>query len=141
MKRFLIPVLFIVGNSYAAGIQKWVDEKGNVHYGDTPPVKAKTQTITVTHPPANPGKPLPRLSDVNKDKEESTGDTQQNTQKDQTNKKAQELCEKYKANYNIIINSDIIRATEEDGSERFLSDQEVDERRKKLEENIKLYCK
>jgi len=35
MKRFLIPFLFIVGNSYAAGIQKWVDEKGNIYYGDT----------------------------------------------------------------------------------------------------------
>ena len=141
MKRFLIPVLFIIGNSYAAGIQKWVDEKGNIHYGDRPPVKAKTQTINVTHPPTNPGKPLPRLSNGNKDKEESTNETQQNTQKPRTNKKNQELCEKYKANYNIISTSDVIRAKEKDGSERFLSDKEVDERRKKLEQNIKLYCK
>jgi len=141
MKRFLIPVLFIVGNSYASGIQKWVDEKGSVHYGDTPPVKTKTQSIRVTRPPANPGKPLPRLSNDNKDKDESGGETQQTKQTKQTNKKAQELCGKYKANYNIIITSDIIRETEKDGSERFLSDQEVDKRKKQLEENIKLYCK
>ncbi len=142
MKRLLIPVLFIMGNSYAAGIQKWVDEKGNVHYGDTPPVKAKTQTINVTHLPANPGKPLPRLSSDNKDKAESTDEAQQKKQQAAfSDKKAKELCAKYKANLNILTSSEVIRSTDKDGTERFLSDQEIDSRRIKLQENIKLYCK
>jgi Domain of unknown function (DUF4124) len=35
----------------AAGVQKWTDAEGNVHYGDAPPPGAATQSIRVNAPP------------------------------------------------------------------------------------------
>jgi len=61
--RYLIFLILVVSTSLHAGtIQKWVDENGNVHYGDAPPVSTKTENISVQSAPSNPGKALPRLS-------------------------------------------------------------------------------
>lgn len=40
-----------------AGVQKWTDAEGNVHYGDAPPPGAATQRVSVNAPP--PGRSQP----------------------------------------------------------------------------------
>ncbi|MBT3204625.1 MAG: DUF4124 domain-containing protein [Gammaproteobacteria bacterium] len=142
MKRFLIPVIFIACNSYAAGIQKWVDENGNIHYGDTPPAQTKSQTINVSRPPSNPGKPLPRFSDGSEKTPEMTDDKaaqKKNSEEDKISNN--EICEQAKIDLNIISRSNTLRIKQKDGTERTLSDKEIDERRKKTESDIKQYCK
>jgi hypothetical protein len=45
MNKFLLFVLLSIGTTAFAGITKWVDDEGHVHYSDNPPppnVKAKT---------------------------------------------------------------------------------------------------
>lgn len=143
MKRFIIPIMFIACNSYAAGIQKWTDESGNIHYGDTPPIKAKTESISVSRPPSNPGKPLPRLttSDSVSDSETKTAETNAKQKQDRTTDEVnKQVCEKAKENLEIISSSSLIRLQLKDGSERVLTDKEIDERRLKLEQDIKQYC-
>ena len=141
MKRFLIPMVFIACNSYAAGIQKWVDESGNIHYGDTPPVKTQTQSISVSRPPSNPGRPLPRFTGSS---DETKADNSQSEQKSSTDKTTQEVnkqvCESAKKDLDVISGNNIIRLREKDGTERALSDKEVNERRLQLEQNVKQYC-
>ncbi len=144
MKRLLIPLFFIACNGYAAGIQKWVDKDGNIHYGDTPPAKTQTQSIRVTRPPSNPGKPLPRFSaDDEEDKEADSAkkpgdDKKQSKSSREANK---EVCKKAKADRDVITRSDIIRLRQNDGSERVLSSKEIEARRIQLDNDIKKYCK
>jgi hypothetical protein len=46
--RYLTYLVLVVSTSLNAGtIHKWVDENGNVHYGDAPPVKTKTENVRV----------------------------------------------------------------------------------------------
>ena len=55
--RYLTYLVLVVSTSLNAGtIHKWVDENGNVHYGDAPPVKTKTENVRVQAAPSNPGK-------------------------------------------------------------------------------------
>ena len=61
--RFLIFLALLVTVPLQAGtIKKWVDEEGNVYYGDSPPISVKTENVRVLSAPSNPGKALPRLS-------------------------------------------------------------------------------
>ena len=140
MKRFIIPMIFIACNSYAAGIQKWTDESGNVHYGDMPPLKTKTESIHVNRAPSNPGKPLPRFTGSNAEKkttEAKAGQKEQNRTTDEVNK---QVCDKAKVDLDVISRNALIRLKSSDGTERVLSDEEVDARRLKLEKDVKQYC-
>ena len=74
MRFALVPILLLAGTVHAGSIHKWVDEDGNVHYGDAPPVTAKTENIRVLSAPSNPGRALPRLGD-NADGENAGGTT------------------------------------------------------------------
>lgn len=142
MKRFFFPMIFIACNSYAAGIQKWTDEGGNIHYGDTPPMKTESQTISISRPPSNPGKPLPRLNTEKKvDKSTNVKSKDKSKKSNQTTDELnKQVCEKAKENLQIIDSSSLIRLKLNDGTERVLTDEEVDERRLKLEQDVKQYC-
>lgn len=124
---------------YAGKINKWVDEQGNVHYGDSPPANSKAKPVNVSRPPSNPGKPLPRLNPEN-----------QPTQTDQaapknppkTREEAnQRACQSAKDNLKVISENEMIRTRQADGSEKVLTAEEIEQRRIKLESDIKQYCK
>ena len=145
MKRILIALIFAASSSHAGSIQKWVDENGNVHYGDSPPVSIKTQKINVTRPPSNPGKPLPRLGDLNKDKKaendaagQDSANPQQATQNNEEEKA--KACQTARNNLEIIDRSEAVRLRLPDGSDRLLTDKEMDERRARYQQQIKRYC-
>jgi hypothetical protein len=145
MKRFLIALIFATSSSYAGSIQKWVDENGSVHYGDSPPASIKAQKINVSRPPSNPGKPLPRLGNLNKDKEKENGTASEDPAKPQQTAQASDeekakACKTARNNLDIIVRSDNVRLRLPDGSERELSDKEMDERRARYEQEIKRYC-
>jgi len=45
--RFLLLALLIASTSAGAGVYKWTDAQGHVHYSDDPPADAKAQQIKV----------------------------------------------------------------------------------------------
>lgn len=47
--------IFTVFSHSAVGIQKWVDEAGNAHYGDRPPVGTEGKNIHVDSAPSDIG--------------------------------------------------------------------------------------
>lgn len=62
MKNFLLILLMLSGANAFAGLNKWVDADGKVHYSDQPPppnVKAQTLRITpgVAAPASAPAEP------------------------------------------------------------------------------------
>jgi hypothetical protein len=140
--RYLIYLSLIFSTSLFAGsIQKWVDDEGNVHYGDTPPVSAKTKQIRVIGVPSNPGKALPRLS--------TSGDNAKSTSSNKNNDnggsrvpedQATVACEAAREDLKVISTSSRIKLKAADGSTRYMSTEEIKERRKVSEEDVEKYC-
>ena len=130
--RYLICLLLMVSTSLAAGtIQKWVDEDGNVHYGDAPPASMKTETIRVQRAPTDPGPALPRLSD---EAAEQEGDQQISSEE------AALACENARNDLEVINNNTRIRLQENDGNVRYLSEAEIAERRSMAEADVDRFC-
>ena len=45
--RFLLLVLLVASTPAGAGVYKWTDAQGRVHYSDSPPPEAKAQQVKV----------------------------------------------------------------------------------------------
>lgn len=142
MKRLLVLVLFFSATSYAAGIQKWTDENGQIHYGDSPPAKIKSESVRVSRPPSNPGKALPRFTG-SKDEDSTTASNtpQKNEPPEPSAEEASELCAKAEKDLATLNGSARIRLQTSDGTSRLLTQEERDQRKVQTEEDIKRFCK
>ncbi|MDJ0832645.1 MAG: DUF4124 domain-containing protein [Gammaproteobacteria bacterium] len=141
MKRFLLPIIFIACNSQAAGIQKWIDESGQIHYGDRPPAKVTSEEIKVNRPPSNPGRPLPRLGDEQPD--ETAGVNPDNIPPGDatSDEQAAEICAQSRKDLQVIQRSTRIRLRQADGSSRYMTAEEIDQRRERSEKDIEEFCR
>jgi hypothetical protein len=139
--RYLIYLTFVVSTTLSAGeIHKWVDEDGNVHYTDAPPVSTTTETVRVQSAPSNPGKPLPRLSTQG----DSGGDTDTGedsvTNSEVAQEQARSTCERARSDLEIINASSSIKFNFADGTTRDMTSDEIAERRQRSEDDIDKYC-
>ncbi len=142
--RYLICALLLASLPLQAGtIKKWVDEDGNVHYGDSPPVSAKTENIRVLSAPSNPGKALPRLGDTGSEDTANGGDAGGGAggggkvPADQ----AREACNAATEDLRVIRSSSRIRLKAADGSTRYMTTEEIQQRKEQAEADIKQFCK
>ena len=135
--RYIIYLSLIFSTSLFAGsIQKWVDDDGNVHYGDAPPVSAKTKEVKVLGAPSDPGRALPRLSADGDVKSTSSDGPSNKVPKDQ----AKASCDAAKQDLKVINSSSRIKLKSADGTTRYMSTEEIEERRKTSEEDVEKYC-
>ena len=135
--RYLIYLVILTSTSLSAGsIQKWTDEDGNVSYGDAPPLSAKTEDVRVQSAPSNPGKALPRLSTPEPGEEAADGVTDEDIPKDQ----AQIACAQAQEDLQVIKRSSRIKLKQADGSSRYLTSEEIDERRIQAEGDVTRFC-
>ncbi len=138
MKQLLFLIIFLSCNSFAAGIQKWVDEQGNVNYGDTPPVNTQAEPIAVTKPPSDPGKPLPRL---NSDKNNADPTAENKKTSENTPEQDLTICNEAKKDLKVIGRSKRIRLQRADGTTYYMSEDEIESRRVRAEKDIETYCR
>jgi len=133
--RYLTFLVLLVSTSLNAGaILKWVDENGNVHYGDAPPAKTKTENVHVLSAPSNPGKALPRLS--------APDSTQQAAaQPEVSAEQASEICISARNDLKVITTSTRVKIKQADGTLRYLSEEEIAKRKADSEAEIARYCK
>jgi len=139
--RYLICALMLVTLPLQAGaIKKWVDEDGNVHYGDSPPASAKTENIRVLSAPSNPGKALPRLGDSSSEGTAGSGGEAGDPSKVPADQ-ARAACDAAQEDLRVIRSSTRIRLKSPDGSTRYMSTEEIEERKKQAEDDAKRFCK
>jgi len=139
--RYLIYLILAVSTSLNAGsIHKWVDENGNVHYGDAPPVKTKSENVRVLSAPSNPGKALPRLNSSDNSAQKSDGNAAGKKQ-DVTDQQASKICASASADLDVINNSVRVQLQEADGNIRYLSESEIAERKAKSLAEVERFCK
>ena len=142
--RFLIYLTFIFFSTANAGdIHKWVDEDGNVHYSDSPPVSVSTKQVRVIGAPSNPGRPLPRLGDNSSDtqanknaKADEGGAASPDVPEDQ----AKIACDNARKDLEVLKNSDRIQLRATDGTTRFMTTEEIAARLATTEKDIERFC-
>ena len=140
MRHLLFLTLMLSLPLHAGAIKKWVDEEGNVYYGDSPPIKAQAEDIRVQRAPSNPGKSLPRLStqgsgDAGTNTAASAGDDSE-VPRDQ----AQIACEQAQEDLRVISRSSRIKLRSADGTERYLTTEEITQRKQQAEADIERFC-
>ena len=132
--RYLIYLTLLASTSINAGsIHKWTDAEGNVSYGDAPPNSAKTEDVRVQSAPSNPGKALPRLSSS---ASESAAADDTTVPADQ----AKLACDNAQQDLEIIQSSSRVKLKLADGSTRYLTSEEIDERKTQAESDIARFC-
>ncbi len=140
--RYLMALTLLVSISLHAGtIHKWVDADGNVHYGDAPPVTVKTESVRVQSAPSNPGKSLPRLSTSASDN--AAGGSSTSTAADDApipKDQAKIACSQAKEDLQVISRSSRIKLKSADGTTRYLSTEEIDQRKEQAENDINRFC-
>lgn len=139
--RYLIYLMLLTSMSLNAGtIHKWVDDEGNTHYGDAPPVTAKTEGVRVQSAPSNPGKALPRLSSPDSSQAAAGGSGGAAQNETVPEDQARIACEKAQEDLQIINNSNRIKLRSVDGSTRYMTSEEIEERKTQSEADIERFC-
>ncbi len=136
--RYSIFLILVASMSLNAGsIHKWTDEDGNVHYGDSPPVSAKTEGVRVLSAPSNPGRALPRLGTSTSSGGGSNAPASNNQIPEDQAKIA---CDKAQEDLQIISNSNRIKLKSADGSTRYMTSEEIEERKIQSEADVERFC-
>ena len=141
MRHLIFLTLLLSLPLHAGAIKKWVDEEGNVSYGDSPPVKAKAEDIRVQRAPSNPGKSLPRLSNQGADNAGASTTASAGDDNDVPRDQAQIACEQAQEDLRVIGRSSRIKLRSADGTERYLTTEEISERKQQAEADIQRFCK
>ena len=141
MRYLIYPLLVLalaLSTSLNAGaIHKWVDDNGNVHYSDSPPTKSKSENIRVQSAPSDPGKALPRLNTPDASSQAAAG---AGNEQEVSAERASRICASAKADLDVISNSDRIKLQTADGSVRYLSDEEIAERKATSQAEVDRFC-
>ena len=139
--RYLIYLILAISTSLTAGsIQKWTDENGNVHYGDVPPVKTRSENVRVQSAPSNPGKALPRLNSSD-DSDQAAGDNDEDNKQEGSEEQSSKNCAVARSDLDIINNSIRVKLQEPDGNVRYLNESEIAERKAAAQAQVSRFCK
>lgn len=140
-----IICLFILTSSslFAGEILKWVDEDGNIYYGDSPPLAVETEQVRVISGPSDPGRALPRFSSSESQTSgsnsgTSTGDNQNNTTLSEDQAKIS--CQYAQEDLDVINRSTRIKLKSADGTTRYMSEEEIQARKENAEIEVDRYC-
>jgi hypothetical protein len=142
MKHLVCLITLLSSAAYAGSIHKWVDEKGNTHYGDAPPATVTTQELKVDVAPSNPGKALPRLgADDSGSNSSSTASNNGKSSSKVPDDQAKTACEQAQGDLKIIQSNARVRLKNQDGTSRYMTTEEIKTRREKAELDVKSFCK
>ena len=140
-------VLFLLISSPAtAGIYKWVDSDGNIHFGDRPADQDAATELTIksnnhtgiTNSSGHDDDREYLLKKIEEDKHEKS---EKNKERLAENKKRLKRCENYKRKYQRHIRSNSLYTVDAEGERSYLSDKERETRKKKLEKSISKHCR
>lgn len=148
MRKYLFVLLMLCGANAGAGLNKWVDEYGKVHYSDQPPpasVKATTLRTSPSPDPASaPGTTkshaereaeLKKAQQAAKEASEEAARKQAGTEIEQAN------CTAAQQTLRSLQGDGRIVEYDERGERRYLEDDERQQRIARAQEDIAKWCK
>ncbi len=120
-------------SAQAAGLYKWTDENGTVHYSQIPPTERPAEVLTPE--PSNPPAPAAADTAANGNSPLPEGMIQGNDAPDQLTRKN---CEA--AQTNLATYQSFNKIIEPDGTELVLSNEMREAKIREAQEQIRLYC-
>ncbi len=141
-------LLSLVSLSAQAGLNKWVDEHGKVHYSDSPPIDAKTESVRNITGKGQEAAPADYSSKSYSQREAEMKKAREN-KKEASEKSASEAAQLQERKRNCAAARENLRALEsgtrlvtydENGEKRFLDDTDREQRLNSAREAIKGNC-
>ena len=149
MKKILLILLMLASANAFAGLNKWVDADGKVHYSDQPPpANVKAQMLRVTSDAAASAS-APAVPKTIAEREAELKKAQQ-AKKEAADKAAQEQVKKEAEQANCAAAQQDLRALQEGlrmmgidakGERSYLDDEQRKQRIEKAQQDIVTYCK
>ena len=157
MKKFLLILLMLASTTAFAGLSKWVDADGKVHYSDQPPpANVKAKTLRVTSEAAAPvsasgvaAASAPAAPKTIAEREAELRKVQQ-AKKEAADKAAQEqgkieaekaYCDAAQQNLRVLQEGMRMVEIDAKGERFYLDDEQRRQRIEKVQQDIKIYCK
>lgn len=149
MKKILLILIMLSSANAFAGLNKWVDADGKVHYSDQPPpanVKAQTLRLTSDAPATESAVDAPKTI---AEREVELKKAQQ-AKKDAAEKAAQEQARMDVEKSNCAIAQNSLRTLQNgmrlveidaNGERSYIDDEQRQQRIEKVQQDIDLYCK
>ncbi|WP_020410248.1 DUF4124 domain-containing protein [Hahella ganghwensis] len=143
--RTTISALVLLGMclpAYSAGVYKWTDENGVIHYSDQKPGdKSTTQLNVQTGKSSGTRQSVEQQAQqLNEQQELDRIKQQQAEEQAAADKIQEERCHAAKTNMETLTKRARIRIKEEGGEERYLTPEEILERRKKNQSILDEEC-
>lgn len=121
----------------AASVYKWTDENGVTHFGDREPTGKNAERVSVRTGKISGGQPQrsaqEQLDELESRQADEAGKREESAAEEARRKQREANCETARSNLAILERNSRIRI-EEDGEQRYLSPEEIQEQRQKYQE-------
>lgn len=122
--------------SSAASVYKWTDEEGVTHFGDRQPSGQQSESVSIRTGKRSEGNrqsPQEQVKALEEQESEQAEQKEESAADEARRKQREANCETARSNLSILQRNSRIRV-EEDGEQRYLAEDEIEEQRKKFEE-------
>ncbi|WP_417568302.1 DUF4124 domain-containing protein [Marinobacter sp.] len=134
----------VPGIAMSASVYKWTDENGVTHFGDRQPTGAKSERVNVrsgtsSNASGNRQSPQERLQNM-QEQQAGEAEQRQETAVEEARRKQREAnCATARSNLDVIDRNARIRV-EDNGEQRYLSQEEIAEKRTEFERIAEENC-
>lgn len=126
-----------------ASVYKWTDDNGVTHFGDREPTGKQAERVSVrtgkSSSDQRPKSPQQQLEDMQAREADAAGKREESAAEEARRKQRAANCETARSNLTILKRSSRIRV-EENGEQRYLSAEEIEEQRQKFADIAEQNC-
>jgi hypothetical protein len=149
MNKFLLVLLMLASASAFAGLNKWVDADGKVHYSDQPPPpNVKAQTLRTAKPeaaapasaPAAPKTVAEREAELRRAQQEKLEAGEKTAQEQARLEEQKANCETARRNLRSLQQGLRMMEVNEQGERVFVEDEQRQQRIEKAQQYINDHC-
>lgn len=146
MRNYLFAFLILVASSAHAGLNKWVDEHGKVHYSDQPPpTGVEASKVRASPPPAIAPAPsktyTEREAELKKARQTQTEANDRAALEQSNRETGQANCNSARQGLRSLQADGRIIEYDESGERRYLSDDERRQRAAEAQAEMAKWCK
>ncbi|MDR9426238.1 MAG: DUF4124 domain-containing protein [Marinobacter sp.] len=132
------------GLATGASVYKWTDENGVTHFGDRQPTGSKAEQVDVRSGTRSPTgerqSPQERLNELEQNQQNEAQEREETAAEEARRKQREANCATARSNLDVINSNARIRTEGEDGEPRYLSPEEIEERRQEFEKIAEENC-
>lgn len=139
IKTVLLSIMLIVAPALtsAASVYKWTDENGVTHFGDRQPTGTKSESVDIRTGSSSSGgqqrSAQEQVQAIDDAREEQSERANLSAVEEARQKQRKANCETAQSNLNVIDSNARIRV-EDNGEQRYLAPEEIEEQRQKYQQ-------